>query len=309
MYKENITEKFRQLQDRITTALELTDGKALFEEDNWLRDGGGGGRSRVTSNGNIIEKGGVQFSAVQGVLPDKIKSKLQVTEANFFATGVSLIIHPKNPHVPIVHMNVRYFELEDGTFWFGGGIDLTPIYIDKEEARNFHLNLKEVCDRHHPDFYFKFKKWADDYFYLPFREETRGVGGIFFDRLNENNGLSKEQIFAFVMDVGNLFAPLYCQIMAKNANQSFSEKEKDWQLHRRGRYVEFNLVLDKGTKFGLDTKGRTESILVSMPPEVKWSYQYPIDEGSKEKKTLDLLKKDIDWISSIEHFSANKILS
>jgi coproporphyrinogen III oxidase len=309
MHKEDIAEKFRQLQDRITKALEITDGKALFEEDNWFRDdnGGGGGRSRVSSQGNIIEKGGVQFSAVRGVLPDKIKDELQVSEAKFFATGVSLIIHPQNPHVPIVHMNVRYFELKNGTFWFGGGIDLTPIYIDTIQTKNFHLKLKAVCDRHHPDFYPQFKKWADDYFYLPFREETRGVGGIFFDRLNGSNGLSKEQIFSFVMDVGNLFAPLYCQIMAQNANQSFSEKEKDWQLHRRGRYVEFNLVLDKGTKFGLDTRGRTESILVSMPPEVKWTYQYPIENDSKERQTLDLLKKDINWISFAEPVSANKI--
>lgn len=296
MNKEQIAEKFQQLQDRITKAIESTDKKALFEEDNWERKGGGGGRSRVTKNGNIIEKGGVQFSAVHGDLPEKIKNKLKLSESKFFATGVSLIMHPENPHVPIVHMNVRYFELEDGTYWFGGGIDLTPIYIDLEEAKEFHTKLKEVCDRHHPEYYSKFKNWADDYFFLPFREETRGVGGIFFDHLNCNDELSKEQLFAFVMDVGNLFAPLYCKIMSKNSNQTYTEQEKDWQLHRRGRYVEFNLVMDKGTKFGLDTNGRTESILVSMPPEVRWTYQYEIKQGSKEEKTLSLLKKGIDWI-------------
>ena len=297
MYKDQIAEEFKQLQDRITKAIETTDGKARFKEDTWEREGGGGGRSRVIANGNIIEKGGVQFSAVHGKLPDKIKNKLQLNNDDFFATGVSLIMHPGNPNVPIIHMNVRYFELQDGTYWFGGGIDLTPIYVDKKQARDFHLKLKEVCDRHHLNYYNKFKAWADDYFFLPFRNETRGVGGIFFDHLNGSDGLSKDQIFDFVLDVGNLFAPLYCKIMERNANKSYTEKEKDWQLHRRGRYVEFNLVLDKGTKFGLDTKGRTESILVSMPPEVKWTYQYPIEAGSKEEQTLNLLKKDIDWIS------------
>lgn len=297
MHKEKITEKFKQLQDRITKAIETTDGKASFIEDLWERDGGGGGRSRVIKEGNTIEKGGVQFSAVHGSLPDKIKTKLKLNNDQFFATGVSLIMHPENPHVPIIHMNVRYFELEDGTYWFGGGIDLTPIYINKEEAKDFHLQLKEVCDRHHPDYYSKFKTWADDYFYLPFRNETRGVGGIFFDHLNGTDGLSKEETFAFVMDLGNLFAPLYCKIMKAKSVQSYSEQEKDWQLHRRGRYVEFNLALDKGTKFGLDTNGRTESILVSMPPEVKWTYQYEIKSNSKEEQTLNLLKKDIDWIA------------
>lgn len=296
MQKEEITEKFRQLQDRITKAIETTDGKAQFSEDIWEREDGGGGRSRVLKNGKIIEKGGVQFSAVHGKLPKKIKNKLNLSDSNFFATGVSLIMHPENPHIPIIHMNVRYFELEDRTFWFGGGIDLTPIYINKQEAKNFHRKLKEVCDRHHPEYYSKFKPWADDYFYLPFREETRGVGGIFFDHLNGKDGLSKEQIFNFIMDVGNLFAPLYCQIITKNRTKSYSLQEKDWQLHRRGRYVEFNLVLDKGTKFGLNTKGRTESILVSMPPEVKWTYQYPIERNSKEELTLSLLKKGINWL-------------
>lgn len=297
MQKEEIAAKFKQLQNRICKAIETCDGKAFFIEDLWNREGGGGGRSRVIKEGNTIEKGGVQFSAVHGILPDKIKSKLAINENRFFATGVSLIMHPGNPHVPIIHMNVRYFELEDGNFWFGGGIDLTPIYIDKQEAKNFHLQLKEVCDRHHPNYYPKFKAWADDYFFLPFRNETRGIGGVFFDHLNGTDGLSKEESFAFVMDIGNLFAPLYCKIMKENSSKAYSQQEKDWQLHRRGRYVEFNLVLDKGTKFGLDTNGRTESILVSMPPEVKWTYQYEIEANSKEEQTLKLLRKDIDWLA------------
>ncbi|MGQ1908413.1 oxygen-dependent coproporphyrinogen oxidase [Marinifilum sp. RC60d5] len=296
MNKEQIAERFKELQDRICKALEKNDGKALFQEDKWERKGGGGGRSRIIKNGNIIEKGGVQFSAVHGKLPHKIKDKLKLNADNFYATGVSLIVHPENPHVPIVHMNVRYFELEDGTFWFGGGIDLTPIYIDKTEAREFHVKLKEVCDRYHKNFYNKFKTWADEYFYIPFRKETRGIGGIFFDHLNDDKGMSKDEIFSFVMDIGNLFAPLYCRVMTKNTNKSYSAKEKEWQLHRRGRYVEFNLALDKGTQFGLDTNGRTESILVSMPPEVKWTYQYEILKGSREEKTCQLLRKGINWI-------------
>lgn len=295
MQKEQIAEEFKQLQDRICKAIEHTDRFALFSEDIWERNGGGGGRSRVIKNGKIIEKGGVNFSAVHGHLPNKIRNKLGLTNNDFFATGVSLIMHPSSPHVPIIHMNVRYFELKDGTYWFGGGIDLTPIYVDKAEAQKFHQQLKTACDKHNHEYYTKFKAWADDYFYLPFRDETRGIGGIFFDHLNESNGKSKQNIFEFVKEVGNLFAPLYSEIMKQKADQAYNKQEKDWQLHRRGRYVEFNLVLDKGTKFGLDTNGRTESILVSMPPEVKWTYQYPIKKDSKEEKTLSLLKKGINW--------------
>ncbi|RUT77975.1 oxygen-dependent coproporphyrinogen oxidase [Ancylomarina longa] len=297
MQKNQIAEAFKKLQDRITKSIENTDGKAKFTENNWKREGGGGGRSRVIQGGNIIEKGGVNFSAVHGQLPEKIKQKLQLQEDEFFATGVSLIMHPENPHVPIIHMNVRYFELPDGSYWFGGGIDLTPIYIDRKQAKYFHQKLKEVCDKYDAEYYSNFKAWADDYFYLPFRKETRGIGGIFFDHLNGANGQSKKQLFDFVMEIGNLFAPLYCDIMEQNSSRNYSAQEKDWQLHRRGRYVEFNLVMDKGTKFGLDTNGRTESILVSMPPEVKWTYEYPIEKASKEEQTLHLLKKEIDWIS------------
>jgi len=296
MTKEQIAEQFKALQDTITQTIENTDGNATFQEDIWKRNEGGGGRSRVLANGRIIEKGGVNFSAVHGSLPNKIKTKLQVNSDEFFATGVSLIMHPENPHVPIVHMNVRYFELADGNYWFGGGIDLTPIYINKKEAADFHHALKMVCDKYKPDFYPKFKIWADDYFFLSHRNETRGIGGIFFDHLNDSTGLSKEELFSFVIEIGQLFAPLYSKIMKKNADLPYNAQEKDWQLHRRGRYVEFNLLHDKGTRFGIDTNGRTESILVSMPPEVKWTYEYEIEEYSPEADTLKLLKKDIDWL-------------
>ncbi len=296
MNKEQIADQFRALQDTITHTIENTDGSAKFQEDRWTRDEGGGGRSRVLVNGKIIEKGGVNFSAVHGPLPEKIKTKLNVKGDEFFATGVSLIMYPENPHVPVIHLNVRYFELNDGTYWFGGGIDLTPIYIDKKEAANFHQALKVICDKYNPDFYPKFKTWADDYFYLSHRNETRGVGGIFFDHLNESTGLSKNELLNFVIEIGELFAPLYADIMKKKADTPYSKKEKDWQLHRRGRYVEFNLLQDKGTRFGIDTNGRTESILVSMPPEVKWTYQYEIEDGSAESNTINQLKKGIDWL-------------
>lgn len=296
MNKDYIADQFKVLQNTITQTIENTDGSAKFKEDKWIREEGGGGRSRVLANGRIIEKGGVNFSAVHGPLPEKIKTRLNVKGDEFFATGVSLIMHPENPHVPIIHMNVRYFELNDGTYWFGGGIDLTPIYIDKKEAANFHQALKTICGKYNPDFYPKFKTWADDYFFLSHRNETRGVGGIFFDHLNDSTGLSKDDLFAFVIEIGQLFAPLYAAIMKNKADYSYTEQEKDWQLHRRGRYVEFNLLQDKGTRFGIDTNGRTESILVSMPPEVKWTYQYKIEIDSPEENTLNQLKKGIDWL-------------
>ena len=296
MTKEQIANQFKSLQDTITQTIENTDGSAKFKEDKWTRKEGGGGRSRVLANGNIIEKGGVNFSAVHGSLAKEIKAKLNIKGDNFFATGVSLIMHPENPHIPVIHMNVRYFEISDGTYWFGGGIDLTPIYIDKKEAANFHHALKLVCDKYHPEFYPKFKTWANDYFYLSHRDETRGVGGIFFDHLNESEGLSKEELFNFVLEIGQLFAPLYAKIMKSKADKPYNEQEKDWQLHRRGRYVEFNLLQDRGTRFGIDTNGRTESILISMPPEVKWTYQYEIESNSPEANTIKQLKKGTDWL-------------
>ena len=292
--KEEIIEYFKWLQDSICNSLQKADGGGVFKEDVWERPGGGGGRSRVIE-GKVIEKGGVNFSAVHGEMPEKISQKLGLKAGEFLATGVSIVLHPHNPKMPIIHMNVRYFEMSNGTWWFGGGIDLTPHYIVEEDARYFHLQLKQVCEKHHADYYPQFKKWADDYFYLKHRKETRGVGGIFFDRLSEQDGFTKEQRFNFVKDVGEAFAPIYTQFMLSNKDLSFNEDEKKWQMLRRGRYVEFNLVWDKGTKFGLDTDGRTESILMSMPPVANWVYNYEAAAGSEEAKTLSLLKKDIDW--------------
>lgn len=297
--KEEITDWFRKLQDDICQALEHADTKGKFQEDLWQREGGGGGRSRIMTNGKIIEKGGVNFSAVFGETPEKILHALHLTEASFYATGVSVVMHPDNPMVPIIHMNVRYFEMSNGTRWFGGGIDLTPHYINLEDARFFHQRLKSVCDQHHPLYYNQFKKWADDYFYIKHRKETRGIGGIFFDRLTPDETVSATQLFNFVQDIGTAFAPIYTHLIKRNAEIPYSSQEKEWQLLRRGRYVEFNLVLDKGTKFGLDTEGRIESILMSLPPQANWYYNYQPAAGSKEAQTTQYLQKGIDWLSIV----------
>ncbi len=292
--KETIEGFFRELQDAICHELETLDGRK-FREDLWERPGGGGGRTRIIE-GHVIEKGGVNFSAVHGALPEKIGRALGVKAGAFFATGVSIVLHPVNPHVPIIHMNVRYFELEDGVWWFGGGIDLTPHYVVPEDARWFHRQLKAVCDRFDTSFYPRFKEWADDYFYIPHRSETRGVGGIFFDRLGPQDDMGREERFAFVRAVGEAFAPIYVELAGRHMHRPFSEREKEWQELRRGRYVEFNLVYDKGTKFGLDTQGRIESILMSLPPRAQWKYDFQPEAGSPEARTLDWLRKGVDWV-------------
>ncbi|MFT4031898.1 MAG: oxygen-dependent coproporphyrinogen oxidase [Siphonobacter sp.] len=294
MNKELISAYFQDLQDQICQALEKADGKAHFREDKWQRPGGGGGRSRVIADGAVLEKGGVGFSAVQGEIHPKMRASLGVEEGTaFFATGVSIVQHPVSPRVPIIHMNVRYFELSNGTCWFGGGIDLTPHYIVEEDARWFHQQLKSVCDRFSPDYYPKFKAWADDYFYSPHREETRGIGGIFYDYLKPTEEVA--DLFAFTKAISESFAPLYTALIAKHKDEAYSEQERDWQLLRRGRYVEFNLVHDRGTKFGLETSGRTESILMSLPPLARWEYDYHPASGSAEAKTQHFLRKGIDW--------------
>nr|WKN39585.1 oxygen-dependent coproporphyrinogen oxidase [Tunicatimonas sp. TK19036] len=296
--KEAIALWFQSLQDDICSALETTDGTGIFSEDRWDRPGGGGGRSRVITNGHLLEKGGVNFSAVHGKTPEKILTALKLKEADFYATGVSIVMHPVNPFIPIIHMNVRYFEMSNGTYWFGGGIDLTPHYIDEEDARFFHASLKKTCDSHNPEYYPTFKKWADDYFYIKHRQETRGIGGIFFDHLTPGENQKKEDVFSFVQAVGQSFSPIYTHLIDKHKTDNYGEREKQWQYLRRGRYVEFNLVWDKGTKFGLDTEGRTESILMSLPPYAAWEYNHVPREGSAEHNTISLLsQKYIDWLT------------
>ncbi|MEM9930846.1 MAG: oxygen-dependent coproporphyrinogen oxidase [Bacteroidota bacterium] len=297
--RSQITTFFQSLQDDICTQLSAADG-GTFREDAWDRPGGGGGRARVIE-GHHIEKGGVNFSAVYGDLPAGAAQSLKLApeETSFYATGVSIVLHPRNPHVPIIHMNVRYFELDGGRFWFGGGIDLTPHYIVPEQAAFFHQQLKDTCDRFDLSYYPKFKTWADDYFYLPHRKETRGVGGIFYDRLEPaTEGKDKQTLFAYTKAVGQTFAPTYLALLNKNKDLPYSEEELAWQKLRRGRYVEFNLVWDRGTKFGLTTNGRTESILMSLPPLAGWEYAHQPAAGSREAATLANLVKGKDWLAS-----------
>jgi len=298
MRKEFFADYFKTLQDSICKKIEETDGQGLFKEDQWKRAEGGGGRSRVLKNGNILEKAGVNFSAVYGPLHPKMVTSLKLKEeVDFFASGVSIVMHPHNPWVPIIHMNVRYFELSNGESWFGGGIDLTPHIVIPEQAKWFHQQLKAVCDKHDASYYPKFKTWADDYFYNTHRDETRGIGGIFFDYVKSKNIDEKMQVFDFVKSVGESFADIYSHLMVENALIPFGKKEKDFQLLRRGRYVEFNLVHDRGTKFGLETNGRTESILMSLPPLASWEYMYDEKMYPEGKQTFDMLKKNIDWIN------------
>lgn len=300
---EQIAADYQQIQDEICAALEAVDGKAKFEEELWERDGGGGGRTRIIQNGNIFEKGGVNFSAVHGQLPHTVKKALNVEQDDFFATGVSIVIHPNHPLVPIIHMNIRYFEMPSSFHsntppvrWFGGGIDLTPHYVFEDDAKFFHQQLKNTCDKFHEDFYSRFKVWADDYFYIKHRNETRGIGGIFYDRLTATDEITWEQVFEFSKAVGRTFAPAYVELVNRNKDKTFTEEQQLWQYQRRSRYAEFNLVYDAGTKFGLETNGRIESILMSLPPTAKWVYDYHAQPGSEEEKTLGLLKKGINWV-------------
>ena len=292
MNKSQIEIEFRNLQNFICEELELLDGKSIFSEDPWLRDEGGGGFTRTLSEGQIIEKGGVAFSAVHGKVSDVMKSQLAMADGDFFASGVSVVLHPRHPRHPIIHMNVRYFELNNGTYWFCGGIDLSPHYVDLSAARAFHLALKKVCDQYNPKFYSIFKSHADSYFFLPHRNESRGVGGIFFDNQNENSGLSKEQLLNFCLDLGRKFPVIYREQIELKVVQIPSLEELKWQALRRGRYVEFNLLHDRGTKFGIYSSGRTESILMSMPPIANWEYNFIPEENSEEAKTLALLKSN-----------------
>lgn len=293
--KERISQAFQSLQDHICEALEVLDAGQTFQEDKWQRAEGGGGRTRILAHGNLIEKGGVNFSEVYGPVTDMMRKQLQLDGDEFYATGVSIVLHPHNPHVPIIHMNVRYFELNTGVYWFGGGIDLTPHYVVPEYAAKFHQGLKTVCDNYHSDFYPKFKQWADDYFFIPHREETRGIGGIFYDHLKADENISKEQLLQFSLDLGRLFPVVYQEQADAFRNWPYTTDELAWRNYRRGRYVEFNLVYDRGTTFGLKTNGRTESILMSLPENASWIYNR--EHNEREIETINALRKNIDWIS------------
>jgi len=308
--KDKFYQYIQQLQDTITAKLEEVDGVAKFREDLWERTEGGGGRTRVIENGAVFEKGGVNISAVHGHLPETMQKTFNVGDVDFFACGLSLVIHPKNPMVPTVHANWRYFEMYDKqgnkvNSWFGGGQDLTPYYLFEEDARHFHQVCKTACDKHHPEFYPKYKKICDEYFWNVHRNEARGIGGLFFDHLVESEGssdseqakqMSMEDWYDFVTEVGNSFLECYVPIVEKRKDLPYTDANRNWQEIRRGRYVEFNLVHDKGTIFGLKTNGRIESILMSLPPHVQWVYDYQPEVGSEEEKLVEVLKKPINWL-------------
>ncbi|RDY59939.1 oxygen-dependent coproporphyrinogen oxidase [Flagellimonas nanhaiensis] len=299
--KDKFYEYIQQLQDSITSKLEEVDGEATFREDLWERPGGGGGRTRVIENGAVFEKGGVNISAVHGELPKSMQQYFGVQDADFFACGLSLVIHPKSPMVPTVHANWRYFEMYDkaGNIvdqWFGGGQDLTPYYLFDEDAAHFHTVCKKVCNNHNPEFYSTYKKKCDDYFWNAHRNEARGVGGLFFDYCKATDQMDMEAWYSFVTEVGDSFLDAYVPIVEKRKEITYGQQHRDWQEIRRGRYVEFNLVHDKGTLFGLRTNGRIESILMSLPPHVQWRYDHQPEPGTEEEKLIKVLKKPKKWV-------------
>lgn len=302
--KEKFTEYIHNLQQRICTALEAEDGCSKFVEDQWERPGGGGGITRIISDGNVFEKGGVNTSVVHGELPEVMMQRFGANHRKFFACGISLVIHPRNPFVPTVHANFRYFELYDDEgklvdSWFGGGADLTPYYIFEEDGRHFHSTLKDACDKHSIEYYPRFKKECDQYFYIAHRKENRGIGGIFFDYLRPDEQTSAAAWLNFVTDVGDVFLPAYIPIVQRRKNHPYTDEHLRWQGIRRGRYVEFNLIYDRGTLFGLKTDGRIESILMSLPTTARWEYDHQPAPGSPEAKLIKALLLR-DWINTYE---------
>lgn len=292
--RARISAYFRDLQERIGGALEKLDGPGRFREDLWQREGGGGGRTRVLSDGAVFEKAGVNFSDVSGELAAEFARQVPGEGRHFTATGISLVLHPRNPLVPTVHANFRFLTRGDKQ-WFGGGSDLTPCYPFREDVIHFHRTWKQVCDRHPPPVdHGRFKKWCDDYFHLAHRQEARGVGGIFFDYLEGD----VEQLFAFVRNAGDAFLDAYLPIARRRKDMPYGEAERHFQEFRRGRYVEFNLLYDRGTLFGLKTGGRIESILMSLPPLVRWLYDYQPQPGSREAELYEYLKPR-DWASEV----------
>jgi coproporphyrinogen III oxidase len=296
--KQAVESYLLDLQDRICQALQTADG-GVFREDLWERPEGGGGRSRVISEGEVFEKGGVNFSSVTGErLPASATAhRPELAGRHFQAMGVSLVMHPRNPYVPTSHANVRFFIAEkDGVepiWWFGGGYDLTPYYGFDEDCVHWHRTAQQACTPFGADVYTHYKKWCDDYFFLKHRNEPRGIGGLFFDDLNEGGF---EQSFAFLRSVGDSYTAAYLPIVERRKDTPHGERERDFQLYRRGRYVEFNLVYDRGTLFGLQTGGRTESILMSLPPLVQWRYNWQPEPGSLEEKLYTHYLKPKDWL-------------
>ena len=289
----------RGLQNEICKALEAFEPEAKFIEDRWERQAGGGGWSRVLK-GSAFEKAGVNVSEVHGPVPEVLKGTIPKSAIEFYATGISLVIHPVNPMVPTTHANFRYFEVTDKNGeivdqWFGGGTDLTPYYLFPEDAAHFHQTLKQACDNHHQDFYQEFKPWCDRYFFNNHRNEYRGIGGVFFDHLRPKEKLTGEALEAFQQEIASSFTQAYIPIVEKRLNLAYTSSQKEWQEIRRGRYVEFNLIHDKGTLFGLKTGGRIESIFMSLPPTVRWEYNHHPQEGTQEAQLIEVLTTPQNW--------------
>jgi len=293
---QQIASLYSEIQKKICSVLEEAEQTVLFTNDKWEKEIGSG-LTCVIQNGATIEKGGVNYSFVQGSVTPGMEKLLDEKANQYSATGISSIMHPVNPFVPIIHMNIRHFSLDNGTEWFGGGIDLTPHFVDIAEAKAFHQELKTICDKYSDIFYPRFKKWADDYFFIPHRNETRGIGGIFFDRIMPGNKISFDQLLDFTLALGNAYPRIYSEILRKKSKLDFTESDKKWQQIRRGRYIEFNLIYDRGTKFGLESNGNTESILISLPANASWEYNYTPEADSLENLTRQFLKKDIDWLN------------
>jgi coproporphyrinogen III oxidase len=299
----------QELQEKICAALEKLDGGAVFVLDEWEREGGGGGRTRVIAGGNVFEKGGVNTSVVWGGVTDAMRTQLKIEGHKWFACGLSLVMHPLNPYVPTTHANWRYFELYDEAGnttdrWFGGGADLTPYYLFEEDARHFHKSFRDAMNPFGEDLYPKYKKWCDEYFVNKHRgDEMRGIGGVFYDHLrpvDEAAGAghaTAEQLFAFQQANGNAFLQAYLPIVERRKDLAYEEREVEWQEIRRGRYVEFNLIHDRGTLFGLKTQGRTESILMSLPPRARWEYNYQPVAGSAEAQLLNACLHPREWLA------------
>lgn len=317
--RTRVSQLMKSIQDEICTGLQAVDGVSQFKEDSWEREEGGGGRSRVLTEGGVFEQAGVNFSEVWGheLPPSILKQRPEAAGHQFYATGTSMVLHPHNPYAPTVHLNYRYFEAGP-VWWFGGGADLTPYYPFAEDAAHFHQTFKQACDNHHPEYYPVFKRWCDEYFYLKHRNETRGIGGIFFDyqdgldpfyrgphsdqaaaiysnQVPPQRARSWEDLFAFISDCGRAFLPAYVPIVEKRHKTKYGDRERQFQLYRRGRYVEFNLVYDRGTIFGLQTNGRTESILMSLPPLVRWEYGYKPEPNTPEAELYEVFLKPNDW--------------
>ncbi|NET11392.1 MAG: oxygen-dependent coproporphyrinogen oxidase [Symploca sp. SIO2B6] len=318
--QQRVSQFMKDLQDEICHKLEELDGSSNFLEESWEREEGGGGRSRVIKAGTLLEQGGVNFSEIWGnkLPPSILVQRPEAAGHRFYATGTSMVLHPRNPYIPTVHLNYRYFEAGP-VWWFGGGIDLTPYYPFKEDVVQFHQTLKQTCDQHHPEYYPTFKRWCDEYFFLKHRQETRGVGGLFFDyqdgqgklyrgphdeglaaqhsdRVGEVKERTWEDIFSFVQSCGHAFLPAYVPIIEARQDTGYGDRERQFQLYRRGRYVEFNLVYDRGTIFGLQTNGRTESILMSLPPLVRWEYGYTPEPNTPESELYEVFLKPQNWL-------------